>query len=110
MCLILELPKPSVPMLTFINISQVNISWYFDFFAVEPTQNVCFGIEYQNNTRTANVSSLICKGNHTFFIFPWLVRGQWYRFRVYATDGTMNTVSDWSYGFTNGIEGIYMCS
>ena len=91
--------------MTFINISSVNLSWSFDFSVVDSSRNVCFVIEYQNNTRYANVSSPICKGNHTFYIFPWLLRGQRYRFRVYATDGVMNTVSEWSFMFINGIDG-----
>ena len=102
-----ELPTPTTPKITFINISSVNISW--DFSAVDPVRNVCFVIEYQNNTRYANVSSLICEGNHTFYVFPWLLRGQSYRFRIYATDGIMTTVSKWSFFFRNGIEGTYTC-
>ena len=103
----LELPiaTPSVPLLTFIDINHVNISWDFDFSAVDSAQNVCFVIEYQNNTRYTNVSSLICEGNRTFYVFPWLLRYQRYRFRVYATDGVMTTVSSWSFTFINGIEG-----
>ena len=94
-----------MPQLTFINISSVNISWNFDFSVVDPARNVSFGIEYQNNTRTANVSSMICARNHDFYIFPWLLRGQSYRFRVFATDGVTTTISDWSFKFVNGIEG-----
>ena len=100
-----ELPTPSVPQLTFINISSVNISWNFNFSAVDPARNVCFGIEYQNNTRTANVSSMKCERNHNFYIFPWLLRDQKYRFRVLATDGVTTTISHWSFKFVNGIEG-----
>ena len=98
-----ELSTPSKPVLTFINISSINISWDFP---VDSSRNVCFVIEYQNNTRYANVSTLICEGNHTYYVFPWLLRGQRYRFRVYATDGLMTTISKWSFYFLNGIEGI----
>ena len=100
-----ELPTPSMPVLTFINISSVNISWNFNFSVVDPTRNVCFGIEYQNNTRVANVSSMICTRNHNFYIFPWLLRGQRYRFKMFATDGVTTTMSDWSYTFIDGVEG-----
>ena len=97
-----ELPTPSTPELTFVNISSVNISWGANLTVVHPARNVCFVIEYQNNTRYANVSSLICT---TFYTFPWLLRGQRYRFRVYATDGVITTISDWSFTFINGIDG-----
>ena len=99
-----ELPTPSMPALTFINIRSVNISWEFDYSAISAAQNVCFVIEYQNNTQYANVSSMIC--NHTFFVFPYLLRGEQYRFRIYATDGVTSTVSNWTFMFINGIEGI----
>ena len=100
-----ELPTPSKPVLTFINISSVNILWNFNFFVVDPAQTVCFGIEYQNNTRVANVSSMICARNHNFYVFPSLQRGQKYRFKVFATDGVTTTMSNWSFQFINGIEG-----
>ena len=96
---------PSTPELTFINISSVNISWHFDFSAVDPARNVCFGIKYENNTRIANVSSLICGRNHTYYVFPWLLYGQIYRFKVIVTDGVITTTSDWSYRFINGAKG-----
>ena len=101
----IELPTPSMPVLTFISISSVNISWDFNFSVVDPALNVCFGIEYQYNTRVTNVSSMTCARNHNFYIFPWLLRGQRYRFRVFATDGVTTTMSHWSFEFINGIEG-----
>lgn len=105
-----QLPTPSTPTVTFINISYVNISWSFDFSAVQPAQNVCFKIEYQNNTRYENVSSLICHGNHTFYIFPGLLRGLRYRFRVYATNGVVESLpSHWTFLFINGIDGNVNC-
>ena len=100
-----DIPVPSTPELTFINISSVNISWNFDHSAISAAQNVCFVIEFENGTRHANVSSLICGESHTFYIFPWLLRGQRYRFRIHATNGVMTTVGDWSFMFINGIEG-----
>ena len=100
-----ELPTPSTLELTFINISSVNISWHFDFSIVNPAQNVCFGIEYENNTRIANVSSLICGRKCTFYVFRWLLYGQIYHFKVIATDGVRTTFSDWSYRFINGAKG-----
>ena len=102
------IPAPSTPELTFINISSVNISWNFHYSAISAAQNVCFVIEYQNNTRYANVSSMICGESHTFYIFPWLVRGQQYRFRIYATSGVMTTVGGWTFMFINGIEGKHL--
>ena len=101
--LFVELPTPSTPNLTFIDIGSVNISWDFDYSALNAAQNVCFVIEYQNNTRFTNLSSLIC--DHTFFVFPYLLRGERYRFRIYATNGVMTIVGDWSFMFINGIEG-----
>ena len=38
-------------------------------------------------------------------MFPWLQRGQKYRFKVFATDGVTTTMSNWSFQFINGIEG-----
>ena len=103
-----DIPVPSTPELTFINISSVNISWDFDSSAISIAQNVCFVIEYQNNTRYANVSSMICGKSHPFYIFPWLQRGQQYRFRIYAIIGEMTTVGDWSFMFINGVEGKHL--
>jgi len=106
-----ELPAPSDVTLTFINISSVNISWEFDFSAIVPAQNICFGIEYQNNTIIQNVSSLICKGNSTYYIFPYLLEGRRYIFRVYATNGMIKSpYSDWTFRFANGVEGNYILS
>ena len=65
---------------------------------------MCFVIEYQNGSRYANVSSMICQKNHNFYTFPWLMKGQQYRFRVYATDGVMTAVGDWTFRFINGVE------
>ena len=103
-----DIPAPSTPELTFINISSVNISWDFDHSAISAAQNVCFVVEYQNNTRYANVSSKIYGESNTFYIFTWLLKGERYRFRIYATSGVMTTVGGWTFMFINGIEGKHL--
>ena len=103
---LVELPSPSVPTLTFHNLTTVIISWQYGSHdpqngSHDPT---CFLVEYTNNTSPSNVSSLIC--DNTTYVFPWLQSGQRYKFRIYSTaNDSWSAPGPWSDLFTDGFDG-----
>ena len=103
---LVELLSPSVPTLTFHNLTTVIISWQYGSHDPQNGSHnpTCFLVEYKNNTSPSNVSSLIC--DNTTYVFPWLQSGQRYKFRIYSTaNDSWSAPGPWSDLFTDGFDG-----